>query len=124
MKKEIFEQYKKKSGTLIPFSLKKNIPFETIAPPLTLLDHLQLFRRHGPLCGLCVVVGGGGGGGGWGAQFKFKAVCVVASAPCHGDAVITRTTRTCTVTRPELALWPIVLLCRYEVADSSGQDDD
>ena len=29
MKKNIFEQYKKKSGTLIPFSLKKNIPFET-----------------------------------------------------------------------------------------------
>ena len=29
MKKEIFEQYKKKSGTLIPFSLKNNIPFET-----------------------------------------------------------------------------------------------
>ena len=29
MKKEFFKQYKKKSGTLIPFSLKKDIPFET-----------------------------------------------------------------------------------------------
>mgnify|MGYP001178808510 FL=1 len=29
MKKDLFKQYKKKSGTLIPFSLKENIPFET-----------------------------------------------------------------------------------------------
>ena len=29
MKKDFFEQFKKKSGTLIPFSLKKNIPFKT-----------------------------------------------------------------------------------------------
>lgn len=29
MKKFSFKNYKKKSGTLIPFSLKKNIPFKT-----------------------------------------------------------------------------------------------
>ena len=29
MKKDLFKQYKKRSGTLIPFSLKKNIPFNT-----------------------------------------------------------------------------------------------
>ena len=29
MKKDLFKQYKKKSGTLIPFSLKENIPFTT-----------------------------------------------------------------------------------------------
>ena len=29
MKKESFKQYKKKSGTLVPISLKENIPFET-----------------------------------------------------------------------------------------------
>ena len=29
MKKDLFVQYKKKSGILIPFSLKKNIPFNT-----------------------------------------------------------------------------------------------
>jgi hypothetical protein len=29
MKKKIFKQYIKRSGTLIPFSLKKDIPFQT-----------------------------------------------------------------------------------------------
>ena len=29
MKRNSFKQYKKKSGTLIPFSLKKDIPFQT-----------------------------------------------------------------------------------------------
>ena len=29
MKKKFFKQYVKKSGTLIPFSLKKDIPFKT-----------------------------------------------------------------------------------------------
>ena len=29
MKKYYFKQYKKKSGTLIPFSLIKNVPFKT-----------------------------------------------------------------------------------------------
>lgn len=29
MKKYKFKQYKKKSGTLVPFSLEKNIPFKT-----------------------------------------------------------------------------------------------
>ncbi|MDA7695677.1 FdtA/QdtA family cupin domain-containing protein [Candidatus Pelagibacter sp.] len=29
MKRDSFKQYKKKSGTLIPFSLKKDIPFQT-----------------------------------------------------------------------------------------------
>ena len=29
MKRNFFKQYKKKSGTLIPFSLKKDIPFQT-----------------------------------------------------------------------------------------------
>ena len=29
IKKDLFEQFKKRSGTLIPFSLKKNIPFKT-----------------------------------------------------------------------------------------------
>lgn len=29
IKKDLFEQFKKRSGTLIPFSLKRNIPFKT-----------------------------------------------------------------------------------------------
>jgi len=29
MKKNYFKKYRKKSGTLVPFSLKKNIPFKT-----------------------------------------------------------------------------------------------
>ena len=29
LKKDLFEQFKKRSGTLIPFSLKRNIPFKT-----------------------------------------------------------------------------------------------